>query len=71
MPLQKITFQVLVEKALNQPGFFDGLKRNPIQTLKNAGLAPTPQIITALKQLDYDDIQNVAIACDPKVGPAC
>lgn len=71
MPLKKITFQLLVEKALKEPGFFDGLKQNPIQTLKKAGLAATPQIILALKAIDYDAIQNLAIACDPTTGPVC
>jgi len=68
---QKITFELLVEKALHQPGFFDGLKRDPVKTLRAAGLAPTPQLIMALKELDYNAIQNVAIACDPVTGPLC
>jgi hypothetical protein len=71
MPLQKITFQLLVDKSLNQPGFFDNLKRDPAKTLKAAGLAATPPIILALKNLDYDAIQNVALACDPITGPMC
>jgi hypothetical protein len=71
MAKQKITFEVLVEKALHQPGFFDGLKREPVKTLRAARLAPTPQVIMALKALDYDAIQNVAIACDPATGPIC
>ncbi len=71
MPLQKLTFKALVENCLNKPGFFQGLKKDPINTLKNAGLAPTPQILTALQALDYNDIQNVAMACDPLTGPLC
>jgi hypothetical protein len=71
MPLQKLTFHKLVEKCLNQPGFFNALKANPVTALKDAGLAPTPQVITALKTLDYNAIQNVAIACDPVTGPVC
>jgi hypothetical protein len=71
MPLQKVTFDMLVEKALHQPGFFDGLKRDPVKGLKATGFAPTPALIAALKALDYDAIQNVAIACDPTTGPMC
>jgi hypothetical protein len=71
MPLQKITFEVLVQKSLQQPGFFEDLKRNPAKTLKAAGLAPTPEVIKALRALDYDAIQNVALACDPATGPIC
>jgi len=25
----------------------------------------------ALRKLDYDDIRNVALACDPVAGPLC
>jgi hypothetical protein len=66
-----INFGALVEKALHQPGFFDELKRNPIKALKGNGFKPTPEVITALKAVDFDAIQNVAIACDPTVGPIC
>lgn len=67
--MQTLTFETLVEKALHTPGFFAALKQNPVQALKSAGLASTPQVILALKALDYDAIQNVAIACDPPTGP--
>jgi len=69
MPLQSVTFDALVEKALHKPGFFQALKQNPVQALKAEGLAATPQLILALKAVDYDAIHNVAIACDPLTGP--
>lgn len=66
-----IKFPELVEKCLHQPGFFEALKHNPVHGLKSAGFSPTPELILALKALDYDAIQNVAIACDPTTGPIC
>jgi hypothetical protein len=69
--MEKITFAALVEKALKKPSFFDGLKSNPVKTLKDAGLKPTPEVLVALKNIDYDAIKNLAIACDPVTGPLC
>ena len=66
-----IKFGDLVEKCLHQPGFFEALKHNPAQGLKSAGFKLNPQVIMALKALDYDAIQNVALACDPTTGPIC
>jgi hypothetical protein len=69
--MEKITFKALVEKALKQPAFFDGLKSNPVKTLRDAGFKPTPEVLVALKNIDYDAIKNLAIACDPVTGPLC
>ena len=68
-PLQPITFELLVEKALHKPGFFHALRQNPGQALKAEGLAATPQIVTALRAIDYNDIQNLVMACNPTAGP--
>jgi hypothetical protein len=70
-PPQKVTFDLLVQTCLKNPAFFEGLRHNPAQTLKNAGMVPTPELIVALRDLDYDDIRNVALACNPLVGPLC
>ena len=71
MATQKLTFEALVEKCLHQPGFFEGLKADPVNTLKKAGFTPTPPVLVALRALDYNDIRNVALACDPLTGPIC
>jgi hypothetical protein len=68
---QKVTFELLVQTCLKNPGFFEGLRHNPVQTLKQAGMATTPELLVALRKLDYDDIRNVALACDPITGPLC
>ncbi len=69
--MENITFAALVKQALAQPAFFDGLKANPVQTLRGAGMKPTPAVLAALKLIDYDAIKNLAIACDPITGPLC
>jgi hypothetical protein len=69
--MQKITFPALVEKALHEPAFFDGLKSNPVKALKAAGFKPTPEVVAALRNIDYDAIKSLAIACNPLEGPLC
>jgi len=69
--MEKITFAALVEKALKTPAFFDGLNSNPVKTLKDAGFKPTPEVLVALRNIDYDAIKNLAVACDPTTGPMC
>jgi hypothetical protein len=69
--MQKITFSALVEMSLKKPAFFDGLKSNPVKTLKDAGFKPTPEVLVALRNIDYDAIKHLAIACDPLTGPLC
>ena len=71
MALKQITFELLVETCLHDRGFFEDLKCNPAKTLKNKGLRATPDIIVALRKLDYDAIRNVALACNPVTGPLC
>ena len=70
-PPQKVTFELLVETCLRNSGFFEGLRHDPVGTLKKANMQPTPELIVALRHLDYNDIRNVALACNPLVGPLC
>jgi hypothetical protein len=61
-------FEDLVHKVLHEPGFYSQLKDNPEKALKNAGVTPKPEMVQALKAIDYDSLKRVAHAADTNVG---
>jgi len=61
-------FEELVDKVLHEPGFYGQLKDNPEKALKNAGAKPTPEMVKALKSVNFDSLKRVAHASDHNVG---
>ena len=57
-------FEDLVQKVLHEPGFYSQLKDNPEKALKNAGATPTPEMVQALKGVNYDSLKKVAHAAN-------
>ena len=55
-------FQTLVGKAVADPEFARALSDDPEQTLKSAGVQPTPEMIEALKGVDVASVQRLAAA---------
>jgi hypothetical protein len=54
--------QHLVNKAITDPAFARALSENPEQTLRDAGVEPTPEMVDALKGLDPAQLQKLATA---------
>jgi hypothetical protein len=54
--------QSLVNRITTDPAFATALSENPEQTLRDAGVEPTPEIIDALKGLDPAQLQKLATA---------
>lgn len=61
-------FEELVNKVLHEPGFYGQLKDNPEKALKNAGATPTPEMVKALKAVNFDSLKRVAHSADHNVG---
>ncbi len=61
-------FEDLVGKVLHEPGFYSQLKDNPEKALRNAGVEPKPELVQALKSINYDSLKRVAHAADTNVG---
>jgi len=61
-------FEELVNKVINEPGFYSQLKDNPEKALHNAGVKPTSQMVKALKGVNFDSLKNVAHSFDKNVG---
>lgn len=53
-------FQTLVNKVMTDEAFVNALASNPEQTLKSAGIAPTAEMLDALKGVDAAAIRNLA-----------
>lgn len=53
-------FQKLVSKVMTDEAFVNALASNPEQALKNAGIAPTAEMLAALKGVDAAAIKNLA-----------
>jgi hypothetical protein len=54
--------QTIVGKMISDPAFCDQLISSPQQTLRDAGIEPTPEMLEALKELDADQMRKLAAA---------
>jgi hypothetical protein len=54
--------QILVGKILSDESFAQALAQNPEETLKNAGIEPTVDLIKALKGVDSESLKKLATA---------
>ncbi len=52
--------QSLVGKILSDEAFAEALAKNPEQTLKDAGIDPTIDLLDALKDVDADSLKKLA-----------
>jgi hypothetical protein len=68
--MQPNQIQEIVSRVISDAGFAEALAANPEQTLKDAGVEPTPEIISALKGLDKSAIQRLAVAFNSPTGAA-
>ena len=57
-----MTLQQLVDKILNDPGFWNELKKDPAKALRGIGEKPTPEQLKALKELNYQALQDLGSA---------
>jgi len=67
----RITFSELINRCLHDAGFFHQLQEDPAKALEQAGFAPTPSIVEALRHIDYAAIRRLHSACDPLNLPMC
>lgn len=56
--------QVLVGKILSDKEFAKSLAENPEQTLEEAGIEPTIDLLDALEDIDAESLQELAAAFD-------
>ncbi|HJU65228.1 MAG TPA: Os1348 family NHLP clan protein [Gemmatimonadaceae bacterium] len=62
-------FQQLVTKILNDAGFRAAVQKDPEAALKQNGVAnPSPQMVSALKNFDWNSARTVAQAFAGKTG---
>lgn len=61
-------FEDLVNKVLHEPGFYSQIKDNPEKALANAGVKATPEMIKAIKGVNFDALKRVAHSYDHNVG---
>lgn len=57
-----MTLQQLINKVLNDPKFWNELRKDPGKALRDVGEAPTPEQIKALKEVNYKALQDVGSA---------
>lgn len=57
-----MTFDQFVQRMLTDATFREGIASAPEKTLRAAGVHPTPQMVTALKAVDYGKLSAVATA---------
>jgi hypothetical protein len=55
-----LDFEDLVEKAIEDPKFYEELKKDPAAALSKCGLTADSEQIEALKKVDYDYLEEVA-----------
>ena len=55
-------FDVLVNKLLSDASFAEALVADPEGTLRSNGIDPTPEMVTALRQLDPSSVARLATA---------
>jgi hypothetical protein len=57
-----MTLQELINKILNDPGFWNQPKKDPAKALQGTGQSLTPEQLKALKELNYKSLQDVGAA---------
>lgn len=57
-----MTFQDLVDKAINDADFAQRLVTAPRETLKAAGVEPTDEMVDAIEGLDAASLRKLAVA---------
>ncbi len=57
-----MTVQELFEKALHNSKFWKELSKDPAKALQTAGVKATAEQVAALKQLNYEALDEVATA---------
>lgn len=62
--------QSLIGRVISDQAFANSLSANPEQTLKDAGVDVTPEMLDALKGLDPNAIQRLATAFNSPTGAA-
>lgn len=60
MPGKALTFNTLVEKALNDRDFRKELVEDPEAALEAAGFVHPKEVVSALKKVDWVSLQRVA-----------
>lgn len=55
-------FQTFIGKAMSDEKFAEALASNPEQTLRDAGIEPTPAMLDALKGVDAASVKRLAMA---------
>ncbi|MGB0695028.1 MAG: Os1348 family NHLP clan protein [Rhodospirillaceae bacterium] len=61
-----MTFQNLVDKAINDSDFAQQLIDAPKETLTAAGVEPTAEMLDAINGLDVESLQKLAMAFGDK-----
>ncbi|HEX9895135.1 MAG TPA: Os1348 family NHLP clan protein [Gemmatimonadales bacterium] len=54
-----MTFEQLVSRMVSDRKFREGVARDPEGTLKSAGVTPTPEMVSALRRVDYGALKQV------------
>jgi hypothetical protein len=57
-----MTLQQLIDTILNDPGFWNELKKDPAKAVQGLGQNLTPEQLRALKELNYRALQDVGSA---------
>jgi len=57
-----VTLQQLINRILNDPAFWNELKKDPAKAAQAVGQNFTPEQIKALRELNYKALQDVASA---------
>jgi len=54
----------VIEKAMNDKSFCESLISNPAETLKAEGVEPTDEMLAALKDINADQLNEMASTFD-------
>ena len=54
-----MTFDALVNRVTKDKAFRDSLRADPEKTLKEAGVKTTPELVHALKTMDWNSVHKV------------
>ena len=63
--------QTLIGKILSDERFAKALAEQPEQTLREAGLEPTPELLAALQEVDVASMQQLAATFNQEGTAAC
>lgn len=61
-------FNYIVNRALHDPQFREGLANDPEETLKEAGYNLSTEEVNALKTMNYSSVQSLAAAFGVETG---